>query len=93
MSSSGLPSIAMRSAIDAPGPATSDAEMALHVFVSGLAIGGTAERSSGYVTNGIAVVTMAARPSLLTQIDYRPLRRPRLRWPNNARLAFWVIER
>jgi len=57
-----------------------------------LAIGGTAERSSAYVTNRIAVVTMAARPSLLARIDYSPLpERPRLRWPNNARLAFWVI--
>jgi peptidoglycan/xylan/chitin deacetylase (PgdA/CDA1 family) len=33
-----------------------------------------------------------APPSLLARIDYAPLAgRPRLHWPNDARLAFWVI--
>jgi peptidoglycan/xylan/chitin deacetylase (PgdA/CDA1 family) len=35
---------------------------------------------------------MGAPPSLLARIDYAPLAgRPRLHWPNDARLAFWVI--
>lgn len=35
---------------------------------------------------------MDAPRSLLARIDYCPLPgRPRLRWPNDARLAFWVI--
>ena len=36
---------------------------------------------------------MANAPgSLLARLDYAPLPgRPRLRWPNDARLAFWVI--
>src|SRR5205823_12652957 len=37
-------------------------------------------------------MAMDASPSLLARIDYCPLHgRPRLRWPNDARLAFWVI--
>ena len=35
---------------------------------------------------------MNAPPSLLARIDYCPLaERPRLRWPGDARVAFWVI--
>jgi hypothetical protein len=37
-------------------------------------------------------MTMDPPRSLLARIDYAPLfGRPRLRWPNDARLAFWVI--
>src|SRR5687768_4903890 len=57
--------------------------------------GGLADSVSGPLAGGSSLGSAAARPaadqSWSPPFDYRPIiSRPRIQWPNGARVAFWV---